>query len=299
MSDFKPAARWALLVACAVIGTSALRAQTPVSVEIEEVMDNRMSEGLLTGSLDLHATLKGGAVEKATAARIIIKEARDDKGTDLTPTRIPDFEGREFNSGRISLSLKNPSREASSVRLKGTVELFVPSRDPNSVIRVDKALSRLDAPLSSAKLRAAKINITLLSPSGYAAAMKKQKVTDKDIEEIRAKGKAAGADPKEIELAIGLAKALEELGGQPPPENSIILSGSSKEMERIQKIDVIGADGKPMDIGSRQSSSHGDSALVILQPNSAAPSGAALEFTLLTDKSRLSTPFEVKKVELP
>ncbi|HVT04705.1 MAG TPA: hypothetical protein VHL58_15185 [Thermoanaerobaculia bacterium] len=299
MPAFQPAARAALLVTVALLGTSLLSAQTTVTVEVAEVMDNRMSAGMLTGSLDIQAELKGPALEKASAARIIVKEARDDRGTDLTPSRVPDFQGREYNSGRLSLSLKNPPRQATSVRLKGLVELFVPSNDPNAVIRVEKALSKLDAPLASARLKTAKITITPLSPSGYAAEMKKQKVTDKDIEELRAKAKASGADPKEVEFAIGLAKALGEIDNQPLPENAIVLACSSKDMERIQKIEIIGTDGKPLDVGSRQSSSHGDSAIVILQPNSAPPPGAALEFTLLTDKSRISVPFELKKVVLP
>ena len=88
------------------------------------------------------------------------------------------------------------------------------------------------------------------------------------------------------------------MGGQPLPEGSVVLSGSRKDFDKIHAIDIVGPDKKQIDVNSRESSSRGDSTIMVLKPES-LPAGAALRLTLLTAKSRVSVPFELKKVELP
>ncbi|MGZ7079991.1 MAG: hypothetical protein ACXVJT_11295, partial [Thermoanaerobaculia bacterium] len=237
--------------------------------------------------------------KKAPAARLIVKEAKDDRGTDLAKDwKAGDFRDRDVNGGALDLSLASPSRTATSVRVKGNVELFIPSADPTATITIPKALSKLDSPLTSPGLTAAKIKITPLSAAGYAEQKKKQKITDKDLEEIRKQGKAHGASDKEIELAIGLAKAMEQMGGEAPPPSAVILSGSTKDFDRIHSIEILGPDKKPVNISSRSSSSRGDSTVMVLEPDS-LPAGASMRLTLLTAKSKVSVPFELKKVDLP
>jgi hypothetical protein len=277
---------------------SAAAAQSGVAVEIDEVVDNRISEGMMTGGLDLRVKLNGTGLDRVTAARVVVKDARDDKGTALAPDNAsPDFTPREYNSGTIQVSLRSPARDATSARVKGTVELFVPARDPGAVVKIDKALAKLDAPLSSKALKAAKIELTPLSPAGYAAAMKSRKITDKDIEKIRAEGKKAGAPEKEIEMAIGLAKAFESMDAE-PAAGAILLSAKKTAFDRIFRIDVLDADGKPIDITSRSTSSRGDDSMMTLDPAQPPPAKASLQITLLTDKSRMSVPFELN-VPLP
>jgi len=274
--------------------TSAI-AQSGVGVEVDEVIDNRMSDGMLTGSLELRVKLKGSGLEKASGARILVKDARDDRGTALAGSSDPpDFTPREYNSGTLNFSLKQPARAASKVHVKGTVELFVPSRDPAATVKVPNALSKLDQPLS---LKGANVTLTLMSREKYAAALKARKITDKDIEQIRAEGKAHGASDKEIELAIGLAKAMEGLDSE-PPEGAVLLSGKKSDFDRIYRVEILGSDGKPIDIGGRSTSSRGEDSLMTLQPSLAPPKDAALQFYVLTAKSKVAIPFEMD-VQLP
>ena len=276
----------------------AALAQSGVGVEVDEVIDNRMSAGMMTGGLDVHVKLKGNGLDKATAARVLIKEARDDKGNSLSAERASDdFTPRDYNMGMLSASVATPARAATSVTIKGTVELFVPSRDPNSIIKIDKALSKLDAPLSNPKLKSAKLTLTPLSKEGHAAWQKKHKLDDAKLEQIRAEGKKRGVDEKEIEMAVEMAKALQNLDGDLPP-GAVILAGSASDFERIFRVEILGPDGKPVDVGTRGTSTRGEDAVMTLEPHSPPPANAALQLYLLTAKSKMSFPFELK-VDLP
>ncbi len=198
----------------------------------------------------------------------------------------------------LQFSLNSPARSATTVKIKAALELYVPGRDPAATIKVPKALAKLDAPLASPALKAAKIDLMLLSPAAYAEQQKKQKLTDKQIEEIRAEAKKKGAPEKEVETAIGLAKALEGFDETAPP-GSIILSGKKSAFDRIYRIDVLGADGKPMDSTSRSLTTRGDSASVMVMSTSPAPPpNATLQVQLLTDKTRMTVPVELS-VTLP
>lgn len=283
-----------------VVSLSApVLAQSGVGVELEDVTDNRVGHEMLSGSLELRVKLTGNNLDRATAARIIVKDARDDRGTSLLPKNpsVPDFMGREYNMGTLQFSVNNPAREATSVKLKGTVELYVPTRDPNAILKIDKALAKLDAPLSSKGLKAAKLEITPLSPEGYSAKMKASKLDDAKIAQIREEGKKQGVPEKEIEMAIEFAKALDSID-EVPPAGSVILAGEKADFDRIYRVDLLGADGKPVDVGSRSSSTRGESTIMVFQPSSPPDATSALQFQVLTDKATVSFPFELK-VPLP
>lgn len=280
---------------------SVVHAQKPaVEVELDEVSDNRVTAGQWSGSLELRVKLTGGSVlEKATAARVVVKDARDDRGTVLSKpsSDLPDFTPREYNNGTLNFTLATPARAASSVKLKGTVELFVPTRDPNAVVTVDKALGSLDKPLSAKALKAAKITLTPLSRAAYAEKQKSMKLDDAKIAEIRAEGKKRSVSDAEIELAIGMAKAFEGMDGD-LPEYAVILSAPKADFDRIFRVEILGADGKPMSTPSRGTSTRGESSIMTLQPSEAPPPNASLQIFLLTDKSRVTSPFELT-VPLP
>jgi Tfp pilus assembly protein PilN len=183
------------------------------------------------------------------------------------------------------------------VRVKGTVELFVPSRDPNATVKIDKALAKLDAPLSSKALKAAKVSITPMSRTGYAEAQKARKLDATKIEAIRAEAKKQGVPEAEMEMAIELAKAMESMDDD-VPENAVILSGTKADFDRIFRVEILGADGKPLETSGRSTSTRGDSSVMTLMPSTPPPPNASLQIFLLTDKSRVSSPFDLN-VTLP
>ncbi|MFL6245977.1 MAG: hypothetical protein ACJ74H_08140 [Thermoanaerobaculia bacterium] len=278
----------------------AAHAQSGVKVELDEIVDNRVSAGPLQGSLDFRVKLTGAAADKANAARVLVKEARDDRGTVLSDSSKsqPDFVQRDYNSGMLQFSVGSPPRAASSVKVKGTVELFVPARDPNAIVTIDKALAKLDKPLTSKALKAAKVTLTPLSPAGYAAARNARKIDDAKIAEIRAEGKKQGVPEEEINMAIELAKAFDAMDGE-LAEGTVVLSGTKADFDRVFRIEILGADGKPIQTSGRSTSSRGDdSTIMTIQPSAPVPPNASLQVFLLTDKSRVTSPFELS-VPLP
>lgn len=279
-------------------------AQSGVGVEVDEVTDNRFSvdpntEWQMRGSLELRVKLTGSNLDKAAAARVIVKEAKDDKGNSLMQKnpQIPDFFGREYNNGLLQVSVMQPARTATTVRLKGTVELYVPGRDPNATVTIDKALSKLDAPLSSKALKTAKIEITPLSKDGYKKLAEARKVTPEDLEKLKAEAKKEGVSEQEIELAVGLAQAFDAMDAD-IPESAVILSGKKADFDRLYRVEILGNDGQPVHVTSRGTSTRGESAIMTLNPSEEVPANAKLQLMLLTDKSRMSFPFDLK-VELP
>ena len=67
---------------------TGVAAQTGVVLELDDVTDNRVSSGdpggfQVQGGLELRVTLNGKGLDKAAAARVIVKEAKDDKGNSL------------------------------------------------------------------------------------------------------------------------------------------------------------------------------------------------------------------------
>jgi hypothetical protein len=290
-------ARLSLFLFSLAISSAAL-AQSGVGVELDEITDNRVSEGDVVGSCELKLKLTGNGIDKAAAARVLVKEARDDQGNDLKEDPISsDFTPRDYNNGSLQVGMNIPARSASSVRVKGTVELFVPTRDPNAIVKIDKALAKLDAPLASKSLKASKVEVTLLSPGGYKTLMQSRKITEKDIAAIREEGKKRGVSEKEIEAMIGFAQAMDSMDAD-VPDGAVILSGTKAAFDRIYRVEILGADGKPLDVNSRSTSTRGENTIMMLQPNSPPPAGAALQIYLVTDKSRMSFPFEVS-VPLP
>jgi hypothetical protein len=285
------------LVLVLVLALPAL-AQSNIKVELDDVTDNRFAAGMLTGSLELRVTLSGTNLDKASAARLLIREARDDKGTDLARDfKTPDFFGREYNNGTLQVGLTSPARTATRVKIKGTVELYVPGRDANAVVKVDRALAKLDAPLSSKALKAAKIELTPLSQAGYKKALESRQIDESKIAAIRAEGKARGVSEKEIEMMIGLAQALDS-SDREIAEGSIFLAGRKESFDRIYRIDILGSDGQPIDTPQRSTSTRGEDAIMTIVPGSAPPENAALQLYVITQKARVTAPFELT-VELP
>jgi hypothetical protein len=288
---------WRSLAILLVLSLPAI-AQTNVGVELDEVTDNRVKAGPFQGSLELRVKITGNGLEKATASRILIKEAKDDRGNDLAKSYKPaDFYPREYNMGNLSFGLAQPAREATRVKLKGTVELYVPGRDPAATVKVDKALSKLDVPLSSKALKAAKVEITPLSRAAFVKQLDKQKIDEAKIAAIREEGKKRGVSQEEIDMAIEFAQALQTTADD-VPGNAIILTGSTESFDRVYRIEILGDDGKPIDTPQRSSSSFGEDSIMTIIPASDPPKNATMQLYLLTQKSRVSAPFELT-VELP
>jgi hypothetical protein len=275
--------------------------QSNVKVVLQEVVDDRISEGMITGGLVVVLNLEGDGLDDVKSARFLVREAKDDTGRSLLDpkAKAPDFTDRNVNAGRVQVTLASPPREAASVGISGTAELFVPGRDPASVVKVPGFLARLDKPVTSKGLKAAKVELTVLSREKYFEARQQNRLDEEKIALIRAEGKERGMKEEELDALVEMAKAFDELGEGDLPEHGLYLSIPKASEERIQEIWLETPGGERIETGG--SSSRSDESVVLKQVavREAMPKDAVLVLSLFTDKSIVKVPFDLKEVLLP
>ncbi len=158
----RPIAIGVFLVLCAVC--LPLLAQPDVRVVAGDVTDSRFSGGYRTGGLSLKVKLRGDGMEGVRALCFILGDARDNFGNPLLPEKkdAPAFRDVSGERAEENLSLRNPARDASSFSVSGRVDLFIPGRDPNAVVKVAGALASPSKPLLSPGLKAVNVKLTVL-----------------------------------------------------------------------------------------------------------------------------------------
>ncbi len=275
--------------------------QSNVKVVLAEVVDDRISAGMASGGLVLMLNLEGDGLDAVKSMRIRLKEAKDDTGKSLLAAKssAPDFSDRNSNGGNVEVSLANPPRDATSVRIAGTADLFVPGKDPNSVVKIPGFLARPGKPVPSKGLLAAKVEVTVLSKERYVEERKKNRLDEKKIAAIRAEAKERGMKDEEIGAMIEMAKAFDEMGESDFPEHGLYLQIPKESEEKIQELRLETPSGERIETGG--SSSRTDEAMVLkqLDVKKALPKDAVLVLSLFTQKAIVPVPFDIKEVPLP
>ena len=293
ISACRAAAASLLLIAAPLFAADDFKV-APGAVEDQRSSDSRM------GGLSVGLKITGGALADVKAIRIRVKSAKDDAGTVLykpaKDDKQADFD--EFSPDRYPgprCSLGSPSRDASKIEVSGEIELFIPSRDPGTKQRFENVLSRLDKPIASPALKAAKVEITPLSAAAYKT---RQQANKPSKEKIIEEGKKHGASEAEIQQVIGMMDALAALGGDEPSETSVLIESKDPD-GRIISVDLVGADGAELRAPSRGSNGGRENKLSKIDLAEKPPAGAALLVTLRTPKSVVTLPLSLKEVALP
>jgi hypothetical protein len=157
------------VLAGALLGLSLVApeaaAQDEVRVAITKVQDSRSryQTNEASSRLTLFPRLEGAGLAEARGYRLTVTGAKDDLGNALAP----DSDGPTKWTGKpdgmeLWLKLAGPARGASTVTLSGTVEAWIPSRDPASEVKVEKFTSKAGKPLAEPALKAAKVKLTVL-----------------------------------------------------------------------------------------------------------------------------------------
>lgn len=284
-----------------LLATLPAAGQSNVKVVLAEVIDDRISDGMASGGLVLMMNLGGDGLDAVKSARIRVQEARDDSGKSLfnPKSRPPEFSDRNSNGGNIQVALDNPSRSSSSMRVSGTADLFVPGRDKNSVVKVPGFLARMGKPVASKGLKAAKVDVTVLSKERYAEERKKNRLDEKKIAAIRAEAKERGMKDEEIAAMIEMAKAFDEMGESNFPEHGLYLQMPKASEEKIQEWWLETPSGERIETGGYSSRTDEDVVLQQTDVKKALPKDAVLVLSLFTEKAIVSVPFDLKEVPLP
>ena len=241
------AAVLALLAAAPAAGQGALR------LVVDSVSDSRArtAAGDPSGRLTLMPKLEGEGLSEAKAFRLRVAAARDDTGRSLVPDEPEPTVWEESATGAgLWLRLASPARGAATVTVTGTVELWMPGRDPAAEVRIPKALARPGKPLAAQGLR-------------------------------------------DAGLALRLAPR------ERTPEGAVAFTGRASDLERVRSVRVVKADGTEIGTSGRQTTTEGAAATLEVFLVEPAPEGATLVLGLLTKRSVLAVPFELKEVPLP
>jgi hypothetical protein len=148
-----------LLVASPAAGQDEIRVVFP------KVKDSRAryKTNAPSTSLTVFPRVEGTGLEGAQGFRVTVAAAKDDLGNPLPPDSDGPREWAKKPDGmELWLKLKGPVREAASVTLTGTVQAWIPSRDPASEIRVEKFWATAGKPLAVPALRDARIQVTVV-----------------------------------------------------------------------------------------------------------------------------------------
>lgn len=281
----KLAARLLALPLMAVALTAL--AAPPLTVSAGDITDRRRNDNFF-GGLEIELKIGGDGAADVRGARAVVKKAEDETGRNLLKegAKAPEFES-SMGAGTpsLKLELRNPARKAKTVReVSGQVELFLPGRDPASVAKLDGFQSKMDRPAASPALKAAKAEVTVVSRKTYEAEKKK----DAERRKKEAEGSGIGGAMVEAFSALfeGFMGAVEE--------NDVLVKvdDPGKKVFDVEVVDSKGAKldgGGSMTIGSFR----------ILKFSEKVPADAGLKIYLLTPKSLVTTPFQLKNVALP
>jgi hypothetical protein len=263
------------------------------NVTVKQVNDRRTS-GQFFAQLVISLDLPKVHASDVAASRVLVASATDSAGNSLidADAKEPELESNQRGGpdadaalpASVSVTLKNPSRKATSVKeVRGDIELYMPSKDPNSVADVAKFLSFSGKPLAHKALKANGVEIALISPAQLEA--EKKRLGDAKRKEAL----AAGYEPDDADAAV--KSYLESLLSL---EESDVLVRLKDPNKRIQAIEyVAGTETKHV-------SMRDDEGFVILSAWGDKPQPDwGLRVSMKTPKNTVRQPFVLTNVPLP
>jgi hypothetical protein len=273
---------------------SPLLAQKPAEVTIQQVNDRRTS-GTFFAQLTISLELPKVHAADVAASRVLVTSAVDSSGQSLIDPKAdePDLEassrmgmGAEdaTTPAVVSVTLKNPDRKATSVKqVRGDIELYMPSKDPNSIAEIPKFLSFSGKPLVHKALKANGVEISLVSPAQLEA--EKKRLGDAK----RKEAKAAGYEDEELDNVVKYY--LESLLNLEEGELLIRLKDPNKRIQQIAYI--AGSETKRVNMRD-------DEGFVLLSTWGEKPEpGWGLRVSMKTPKNLVRQAFALDDVPLP
>ena len=264
------------------LALSARAPQPPVAaIRIND--DRQSASSLVPGSLDIKLKIALPEVERARAIRVAVISAKDATGkplvkTALFPSRWDDIratDNRQTTSA--SISLDTPARGAATLReVAGTIELYQPARDPQSVVTIANITDRAGQILTDPTLKSLGLQIAFLN--------QEQAERARQIEINR-----PSENPKVTpEIKSELFKALKELFGVLAVDEKTLALRVTDPNARLVDVAVETADGETLKRTGRSRSAD----LQTYRFESAIPPDARLKIYVATPKSLVPNRFE-------
>ncbi|HEV7238079.1 MAG TPA: hypothetical protein VGQ36_02485 [Thermoanaerobaculia bacterium] len=268
-----------------------------VSAFAVDVTVNRVNDRRTGGSfslLDISMELPKIKSVDVAASRVLVTAATDETGRDLIDHEMsePSLEtnhrlGNETAATPVTVSvrLKNPDRKASKVsEVRGEIELFMPSKDPNSVAEVAKFLSFSGKPVTHKALKANGIEIAVVSPAQIAA--EKKRLGDAKRKEYE----GYGYEGENLDNAV--SSYLEYVLRLEPSDVVLRMKDPNNRIQEIVYVDAAGE--------IKRGSLRDDEGFKILTTWGEAPQPDwKLRVSMRTPKNLVRHAFALKDVPLP
>lgn len=268
-----------------------LAAVPVIDANVERVNDRR-SPGPFA-SLELVLQLPKIKDADVAASRVVVQTATDDTGADLVDREREPMLNENFHSSRadaaapatVSLTLKNPSRSTAKLKeVRGEIELYMPSKDPNSTAEVAKFLSFSGKPVTHKALKANGVEIALISKTQLEAEKKKLAAAK------RKEYVDAGYDTESLDQMI--TSYTESLLTLEPSDLVVRVKDPDK---RIQDIAYVNAAGEVKRVSARD-----EEGLTLLSTWGEVPQPDwKLRVNMITAKNMVKHSFVVKDIPLP
>jgi len=261
-----------------------------IRVSVGEVKDTRTT-GQFFAELELKLKIMGDIMADAKGLKVRITKAIDDTGRNLLKDEEDkaDFtkpDGYNIGQAEIAVKLKNPARKAAVIKeLLGEISIFVPKNDPGATATVTHFMVMTGKPLNNAALKAAQVEVIVLTKNQYdeIKEKKKQEVKEKEGELAKEFGEAM------VQAFGSLFGGMMEIG-----ENSVILSVKDPE-SKVAAIEFMDKGGKK--INSNSSMKMTD--VSVFGFENPMPQDAEMTLFIVTPKSLIKTLFTLRDIALP
>jgi hypothetical protein len=287
-----------ILIALAAIAFGSAQ-QASIRVLAGDIRDNRTTDNFF-GGLEVELKVLGDVLADARGIRLQVDRAVDETGKNLIDEKKMEADFNEISqseSGRaeVKIKLKNPARQAMAVQeISGSIELFIPNRDPKAVALFPSFLRQTGMPFSSPSLKSAGIVATAWTKEQYEARKKAE-------EEKRRRA----AKPKSGEdLGEGLAEGLAAIFGsmfsafQDMGENSIAFQIEDPNLKLIA-IEFEDPQGKAISRNGRMTIGDRKNRTEIYEFDKKLPPSTRIKLLVLTPKASVRAPFKVSDLPLP
>ncbi|MBI5444464.1 MAG: hypothetical protein HY900_25040 [Deltaproteobacteria bacterium] len=273
------------------VPTPALAPGPEIKVDFFQLFDARVRGDSEVSDTQVDLEIPGTKRGEVAAARVVVRKAVDDLGTNLVrddaaeaglePTVGGEAEAPVF----LSLHLKNAPRKAKSIaEVSGDLELYSPLADPDALVTFRKFLGELGKPLESVVLRASEVEIAMVSPADLEAA--KKAAGDKAAAEAQKTGLGEEMVKQSVEFALDSFFA-------PSPGDVVLKVKDPKK--RIQSFAFVDPAGAINDTNRAE-----QAGFVVVSAQGEAPGPDwGLQVRLQTPKTLKRYSFTLKDIILP
>jgi hypothetical protein len=185
--------------------------------------------------------------------------------------------------------------------ISGYIEIFLPTKDPKSVIAVASVMKGAGKPVVNAALKAAGLEVTVWTREQYEARKKAEE--ERIRKEQQEKRKTNGAQPVE-ELAELMVEGFSKIFGgmfggfDELSENSVVLTIKDPNTKLLE-VEFEDARRKPIKASSSRSSGDRETTTRVFDLDEKLSDSARVKFALLTPASISKVPFKLVSVALP